>query len=163
MVDDDDDTLSFSSKQQRRRCNEEELTRALLALPCGDVTQTSVVFNLYVLLGFVQAWIQQHQGTFILQGCIEDSATAEIARSQLWQWIHFQVPIKGEDGICDVRCRPMVVARLLKDTAAEFVGLDPSLPFLCWQILTTPQFVPFLTTYLLDHLPQNELCLNSNL
>jgi len=31
------------------------------------------------------------RGHFFLDGAVEDSATAEISRSQIWQWIYHQV------------------------------------------------------------------------
>jgi hypothetical protein len=37
-------------------------------------------------VGFIRSWLAG-QGTFVYRGAVEDSATAEISRSQVWQWI----------------------------------------------------------------------------
>ncbi|EGZ24333.1 hypothetical protein PHYSODRAFT_483419 [Phytophthora sojae] len=70
------------------------LTEKLLTLPRGDVTLKSVEMNVRVALLYVIHWLYDH-GTVVVNGCIEDSATAEISRAQLWQWVHHRVPIAG--------------------------------------------------------------------
>ncbi|POM77055.1 Malate synthase A [Phytophthora palmivora] len=69
-------------------------TKMLLSLPQGDVTLQSVETNVRVALLYVLHWLCGH-GTVVVNGCIEDSATAEISRAQLWQWVYHQVPIAG--------------------------------------------------------------------
>ncbi|RLN55218.1 hypothetical protein BBJ28_00016679, partial [Nothophytophthora sp. Chile5] len=64
----------------------------LLTVPRGNVTRRSVEANVRVALLYVLHWLYG-QGTVVVNGCVEDSATAEISRAQLWQWVHHQVPI----------------------------------------------------------------------
>lgn len=72
--------------------NEPFYERTLLVLPQGYVTKHSVELNLRVALFYVLGWFHGH-GTVVVHGCVEDSATAEISRAQLWQWIRHQVPL----------------------------------------------------------------------
>ncbi|RLN45567.1 hypothetical protein BBJ28_00003221 [Nothophytophthora sp. Chile5] len=65
---------------------------SLLIVPRGNVTRRSVEANVRVALLYVLHWLYG-QGTVVVNGCVEDSATAEISRAQLWQWVHHQVPI----------------------------------------------------------------------
>jgi malate synthase len=69
-------------------------TAKLLTLPRGGVTLRSVETNVRVTLLYVLHWLYG-QGTVVVNGCVEDSATAEISRAQLWQWVHHRVPIAG--------------------------------------------------------------------
>ncbi|KAG7384179.1 hypothetical protein PHYPSEUDO_002867 [Phytophthora pseudosyringae] len=69
-------------------------TEKLLTLPRGDVTLRSVEMNVRVALLYVLHWLYG-QGTVVVNGCVEDSATAEISRAQLWQWVHHRVAITG--------------------------------------------------------------------
>ena len=47
--------------------------------------------NIKVGILFIYSWIADGIGHFVLDGAVEDSATAEISRSQIWQWIYHQV------------------------------------------------------------------------
>ncbi len=60
--------------------------RDLLTIPKGLVTKAGLEKNIKVGILFIASWMQG-QGTFILDGSVEDSATAEISRFQVWQWI----------------------------------------------------------------------------
>lgn len=77
--------------------NEAFYEKTLLKLPDGYVTKHSVESNLRVALFYVLAWFDA-QGTVVVNGCVEDSATAEISRAQLWQWIHHRVPLDAVKG-----------------------------------------------------------------
>ncbi|MBX9243336.1 malate synthase A [Actinotalea ferrariae] len=53
----------------------------------GAVTDGGVRSNVSVALRYLEAWLRG-TGAVALDDLMEDAATAEIARSQLWQWIH---------------------------------------------------------------------------
>jgi malate synthase len=59
----------------------------LLRLPTGTITIQGVMKNVSAALNYIQAWLGG-QGAVPLQHHMEDAATAEISRTQLWQWIH---------------------------------------------------------------------------
>jgi len=60
----------------------------------GGVTMAGLTYNVGVGVGFIHSWLAEGRGTFVYQGGVEDSATAEISRSQVWQWI------RQEAGAC---------------------------------------------------------------
>jgi malate synthase len=62
----------------------------LLAIPSGGVTLQGVKHNVAVSILFVYHWLAGI-GHFFYNGNVEDSATAEISRHQVWQWIRFTV------------------------------------------------------------------------
>ncbi|MDQ0215541.1 malate synthase [Oikeobacillus pervagus] len=61
----------------------------LLALPEGKITENGVRLNIYVGIQYIASWLCGH-GAVPLYGLMEDTATAEISRAQLWQWIRHQ-------------------------------------------------------------------------
>jgi len=57
----------------------------LLAVPTGTITERGVNENIDVTLVYVEAWIRG-MGCIPLHNKMEDAATAEISRAQIWQW-----------------------------------------------------------------------------
>ncbi|WP_430508334.1 malate synthase A [Rossellomorea marisflavi] len=58
----------------------------LLQLPDGEITEEGVRLNINVGIRYVSAWLKG-QGAVPINHLMEDAATAEISRAQLWQWI----------------------------------------------------------------------------
>lgn len=58
----------------------------LLRLPEGVVTEVGVRLNINVGILYIESWLQG-TGAAALYHLMEDAATAEISRTQLWQWI----------------------------------------------------------------------------
>ena len=71
-------------------------------VPDGHVTEAGVRANISVGLAYLAAWLSGN-GAAAINNLMEDAATAEISRSQLWQWRVHSVPL--DDG------RPLDAAR----------------------------------------------------
>jgi malate synthase len=67
----------------------------LLELPKGERTERGVRQNINVGILYLEAWLGG-LGCVPLYNLMEDAATAEISRTQLWQWIHHEA--KLDDG-----------------------------------------------------------------
>jgi len=59
----------------------------LLEVPTGAITEKGLRQNINVGLLYVEAWLGG-LGCVPLYNLMEDAATAEISRTQLWQWVH---------------------------------------------------------------------------
>ncbi|MCM8558110.1 malate synthase A [Sphingomicrobium sediminis] len=68
---------------------------ALLELHEGARTEEGVRDNIRVAVQYVAAWLGG-RGAVPLCNLMEDAATAEIARAQLWQWLRYEAPICDE-------------------------------------------------------------------
>jgi malate synthase len=68
----------------------------LLRVPEGSITEAGVRQNVAVGLGYVEAWLRGI-GCVPLFNLMEDAATAEISRAQLWQWVHHHAVM--DDGL----------------------------------------------------------------
>ncbi len=76
-------------KNQREKLREDVKVSAtdLLTMHRGTVTEAGIRNNLSVSAQYMAAWLSG-QGCVPIFNLMEDAATAEIARSQLWQWVH---------------------------------------------------------------------------
>ena len=63
-------------------------TRQLLEAPEGEITDQGVCGNIDVAIRYIAAWLGG-RGAVPIHNLMEDAATAEIARAQLWQWRTF--------------------------------------------------------------------------
>jgi malate synthase len=55
-------------------------------VPGGEITETGLRSNVEVALQYLEAWLTG-SGAVAIHNLMEDTATAEIARAQLWQWV----------------------------------------------------------------------------
>jgi malate synthase len=92
------------NQKDRQREDVTPREEALLdvAIPGGQVTERGVRTNVRVALEYIENWLEG-RGAVGIDNLMEDSATAEISRSQLQQWIHHAVPL--EDGMPLTRAR----------------------------------------------------------
>jgi malate synthase len=59
----------------------------LTAVPDGDITRKGLEMNIDIGLRYLAAWLDG-LGCVPIYNLMEDAATAEISRAQLWQWAH---------------------------------------------------------------------------
>jgi malate synthase len=64
----------------------------LLRVPEGTRTMAALRSNIDVGLHYVEAWLRGI-GCVPLHHLMEDAATAEISRAQIWQWLHHRAPM----------------------------------------------------------------------
>lgn len=64
----------------------------LLKVPSGNITETGIRENIKVGIQYVEAWLRGN-GCVPLYNLMEDAATAEISRAQLWQWLNNNIEI----------------------------------------------------------------------
>jgi malate synthase len=76
----------------------------------GDITSAGLRTNVDVGIRYVESWLRGN-GAAAIHNLMEDAATAEISRSQVWQWVHNDVTLAdtGEQ----------VTADLVRKTADE--------------------------------------------
>jgi len=82
--------------QVNKQLDNYTLTAAdLIATPEGSITETGIRQNINVGILYMESWLRG-RGAVALYNLMEDAATAEISRTQLWQWIQHQCRL--EDG-----------------------------------------------------------------
>ena len=128
--------------------------KQLLEIPKGQITESGLRRNIDVALRYIESWLRGN-GCVPIYNLMEDAATAEICRAQLWQWIHYSAKI--DDGrvitsslfesqlndILGAMKGSMEAFRASKfQRAAEIIGQ-----------LSKGEFREFLTTAAYDDLP----------
>ena len=98
----------------------------------GEVTEDGLRLNASVGIRYVQSWLNG-VGAAAIDNLMEDAATAEISRSQVWQWVHHDVIERSRaEAIVDE------VAAGLGPDAAQAAGLFRKMAF-------SEEFTDFLT------------------
>ena len=69
--------------------------KQLLEPLAGPITENGVRWNIHVGIRYLEAWLGG-SGAEPIHNLMEDLATSEISRSQLWQWLRYRA--KLEDG-----------------------------------------------------------------
>ena len=72
--------IPLSSRILQVRAND------LLEVPEGTITEEGVRMNINVGIQYIASWLCG-RGAAPINNLMEDAATAEISRAQLWQWI----------------------------------------------------------------------------
>ncbi|HIB68889.1 MAG TPA: malate synthase A [Phycisphaerales bacterium] len=83
----------------------------LLKVPTGTITFEGLRVNIDVGIRYLEAWLRGN-GCVPIYNLMEDAATAEISRTQVWQWVRHGA--KLEDG-------RVVTGELVKSTMDEVV------------------------------------------
>jgi malate synthase len=60
----------------------------LLEVPTGEITQAGLELNIDVGIQYLESWLRGN-GCVPIYNLMEDAATAEISRAQLWQWAKY--------------------------------------------------------------------------
>jgi malate synthase len=77
-----------TKNQQHVLRDDVNVSRDDIIRPClGTITRKGFENNIEVCVRYLAAWLDG-QGCVPIHGLMEDAATAEIARAQLWQWLH---------------------------------------------------------------------------
>jgi malate synthase len=122
----------------------------LVVPPTGTRTEAGLRHNIRVGIQYVEAWLGG-QGAVPIYNLMEDAATAEICRTQIWQWLHHDATL--EDGrrvtrrlVDDLTVEEL--ARIREEIGAERFdkGSFEAATRLFKQVATSGDLVEFLTT-----------------
>ena len=81
-----DKAMPEANQIARKRQDVNIAAADLLRVPEGSITEGGLRANLSVGIGYLEAWLKG-LGCVPLHHLMEDAATAEISRAQVWQWI----------------------------------------------------------------------------
>jgi malate synthase len=91
----------------------------LLAVPAGARTEHALRHNIKVCVQYIESWLRG-QGCVPLYHLMEDAATAEISRAQVWQWRAHAAPIAWDDG----GTRPVSAGDLRRIVDEEILAIE---------------------------------------
>jgi malate synthase len=143
------DRVMQSPNQVHRLRNDVNVSaRDLLTIPEGKITDAGLRNNVSVSLQYMAAWLAGN-GCVPINNLMEDAATAEISRAQIWQWIRHPGGVL-EDGR---KITAELFRSLLEEERVRLNG--PGHPYagahydaaakILDEITTAPDFISFLT------------------
>jgi malate synthase len=81
-----DEHMPEANQISGSRTNRPVEAKDLLEVPAGDITDEGLRWNIDVGLQYLHSWLKG-SGCVPIYNLMEDAATAEICRAQVWQWI----------------------------------------------------------------------------
>jgi malate synthase len=135
---------------ERKREDVQATTADLLKVPEGTITEAGLRNNISVGLQYLESWLRG-SGCVPINNLMEDAATVEIARAQVWQWIHHPKGVLNDGR--------KITTQLFRELAHEertkveaILGEEQlagrkfnEAAHILDQIITDPEFVEFLT------------------
>jgi malate synthase len=92
--------------------------RDLLEVPKGEITEKGLRWNIDVGLQYVWSWLRGN-GCVPIYNLMEDAATAEISRAQVWQWVRHGARMSDGKTVT-----AELVKQIVRDRAAELQAKD---------------------------------------
>jgi malate synthase len=115
----------------------------------GEVTTAGLRGNVEVGLLYLESWLRG-QGAVAIHNLMEDAATAEISRSQIWQWVHNGTRLADGDVVTEELVRRVIeqeVARIRASVGEEAfaAGRFADARAVFEQVALSDDYVDFLT------------------
>lgn len=143
-----DQHMSDPNQIHRKREDVEVTAADLLDVPSGTITESGLRHNISVGIRYLRAWLAGN-GCVPIDNLMEDAATAEISRSQVWQWVAHGACLEGGEVVTAQRVRDTIAeeARLLLDDDGTDLGRKhvTAAATLFEQMMTDPELADWLT------------------
>ena len=128
----------------------------LLTTPKGSITQEGLRWNIDVGIQYLESWLRGN-GCVPIYNLMEDAATAEICRAQVWQWVEFGAEFEDGRRITDKRVQEIIGEQV--SDMVERIGYErftsgwyPTAVTLLENLMTGVEFPEFLTLVAYDYL-----------
>jgi malate synthase len=116
----------------------------------GDITEEGLRNDVNVGIQYISSWLRGN-GAAAIYNLMEDAATAEIARSQVWQWVHHGVRLESGTQVTESLVREISrdeLDKVRQEVGDEFFyneGRPDESRELFEQVALSEDFVEFLT------------------
>ena len=155
------DAVMKEPNQIARKRQDVHVTAAdLIQIPTGPKTEAGLRQNVAVGIGYVEAWLRGI-GCVPLFNLMEDAATAEISRAQVWQWVRHNQ--KLDDGRAITKDLVRQIVREENDKVKAQIGEEAynkgryeDAAQLMIDLVEQPQFYEFLTLPAYDRIIADE-------
>jgi malate synthase len=116
-------------------------------VPGSTITEEGLRLNISVGIQYIESWLRG-TGAAAINNLMEDVATAEISRSQVWQWVHQSSRLEEGSSVTAELVREMADAEMGKLKGGRFVDARKVFE----EVALSKQFQPFLTLVALKYL-----------
>jgi malate synthase len=142
------DAYMKTPNQLGRSRNDVQVTaKDLLEVPGGKITSEGLRWNIDVGLQYLESWLRG-SGCVPIYNLMEDAATAEICRAQVWQWVRHGATMSDGCRVTRELVRGVISEqknKLKGERIAEAAEIYD-------QMMTSPSFSEFLTLVAYDYI-----------
>ena len=116
---------------------------AAIQVPGGSITEAGLRLNISVALQYLAAWLGGN-GAVAINNLMEDTATAEISRAQIWQWLRHSARLADGTTITPALYERVRAEELARLGAEHSAALEDAAEILD-QLVLNEEFIEFLT------------------
>jgi len=124
----------------RRREDVHVKAKDLLTIPEGQITEAGLRWNIDVGLQYLESWLRG-SGCVPIYNLMEDAATAEICRSQVWQWVKHEARLSDGRRVTQELVHEITIEQKNKLTG----GRISEAADIFQRMMTSADFTEFLT------------------
>ena len=122
----------------------------------GEITEAGLRNNISVALQYLATWLGGN-GAVAIFNLMEDAATAEISRSQIWQWLHNDVtlddgPLVTRDLVERLIDEELAKIRAARGDAFDAAGYDQAVALFS-EVALADDYAEFLTIPAYERMP----------
>ena len=131
-------------------CRREDVhvtAKDLLAVPVGEITEEGVRWNIDVGLQYLESWLRG-SGCVPIYNLMEDAATAEICRAQVWQWVRHRATLSNGRPVTQEMVREAIAEQKIKLKGSRMAEAAE----IYEHMMTSPDFAEFLTLVAYDYI-----------
>ena len=132
---------------EKRRDDVHVKARDLLTVPEGPITAEGLRWNIDVGLQYLESWLRG-SGCVPIYNLMEDAATAEISRAQVWQWVRHGAKLEDGRPVTKELVRAVISEQTNKLKGARMAEAAQ----LYDEMVTSPSFAEFLTLVAYDYI-----------
>lgn len=111
-----DEKMTTPNQIARKRDDVHVTAADLLAVPTGTRTEDGLRHNIRVGIQYLESWLGG-TGCVPIYNLMEDAATAEISRAQIWQWVRHGAELEG-----GLKVTPTLLARVIPEELERIRG-----------------------------------------
>jgi malate synthase len=131
-------------------CRREDVhvtAKDLLAVPEGEITEEGLRWNIDVGLQYLESWLRG-SGCVPIYNLMEDAATAEICRAQVWQWVRHRATLSNGRPVTQEMVRQAIAEQKNKLKGSRMAEAAE----IYEHMMTSPDFAEFLTLVAYDYI-----------
>jgi malate synthase len=119
----------------------------LLAVTPGEITEKGLRWNIDVGLQYLESWLRGN-GCVPIYNLMEDAATAEICRAQVWQWVRHGAKLSNGQPVTREMVRSCIADQKKLLTGARMAEASEIFD----RMMTSSEFAEFLTLVAYDYI-----------
>ena len=130
-------------------------------IPDGKITEQGLRSNIRIALQYLESWLSG-TGAVAISNLMEDAATAEISRSQVWQWLHHPGATLSDGRAIDLALYKNILDEEFRAVNSNTGGKEFTsgryelAKNLFDKLVTDPSFAEFLTLQAYEYLNSSE-------